>query len=551
MKMVKWIIIGLVVLGGGAYAGWRVYKTTRPPDYETYTVRRGVVLQEVAETGKVVAPEELDLYFKNGGRVQTVYVKEGETVVIGQPLAQLDIADLVIKEREAAAALSSAQAKYDQALAGTASVDLTVYETAVRNAQNNLEQVHKTSAEDVAVTETAQKNAYAALKTTLRVNIVTVSSALTDIDNILGVDNTIGNDAFEINLSTLDVKAKSSAEDAYREAKSAKVEAAAAVDALVGENSFAQTLASTPQVLNALNKTIFALEKTKLVLDNSTTGTNFSATDLSNKKTAIDTARSAVATGITNLTNAKSAVDTAESNLLSAQTKEFAAIVAAEGALQTAQDQLAAKKAPLRAVDKAVYEAAVAQARANFELIRQQIADAAIKAPIAGIIATVDLKSGELATTLTRVLSLISNDLQIEADVSELDISKISAGSSLTATFEALGSQEFTGRVLTIAPREKLKDEDIFYKVTMVLNETAPVKPGMTAEVAIQVGEKSEVLIIPERWVIKRAGKTYVKVLRDGVVQEVEIFIGLRGEDVAEVTQGLNEGDQIVNPAVL
>src|SRR5437868_15164737 len=82
----------------------------KPPPPTTVTVSRGVVLASVNATGNVTVSDQLALDFPTGGRVVDIYVKEGERVVSGQPLAAIDDAPAKAKLQQAQADLTAAQA---------------------------------------------------------------------------------------------------------------------------------------------------------------------------------------------------------------------------------------------------------------------------------------------------------------------------------------------------------------------------------------------------------------------------------------------------------
>jgi macrolide-specific efflux system membrane fusion protein len=73
------------------------------------------------------------------------------------------------------------------------------------------------------------------------------------------------------------------------------------------------------------------------------------------------------------------------------------------------------------------------------------------------------------------------------------------------------------------------------------------VKPGMTANVTIITGERDNVLVIPTRAMRDQDGKRMVRVFDGTAAKDVQIDIGLRGDDgVVEVTNGLEEGQKVV-----
>ena len=101
----------------------------KPPPPSTVTVSRGVVLASVNATGNVTVEDQLALDFLVGGTVTDIFVKEGQRVVAGQPLAHIDDHDARDALNRAQADYKSAQEKVAQLLEGS---------TPAEQAQNNV-----------------------------------------------------------------------------------------------------------------------------------------------------------------------------------------------------------------------------------------------------------------------------------------------------------------------------------------------------------------------------------------------------------------------------
>jgi multidrug efflux pump subunit AcrA (membrane-fusion protein) len=91
----------------------------KPPPPTTVTVSRGVVLASVNATGNVTVSDQLGLDFPIGGRVVDIYVKEGQRVVSGQPLASIDDAPARAKLDQARADLDAARENVRRLLEGS------------------------------------------------------------------------------------------------------------------------------------------------------------------------------------------------------------------------------------------------------------------------------------------------------------------------------------------------------------------------------------------------------------------------------------------------
>jgi HlyD family secretion protein len=100
-------------------------------------VARGAVVAGVNATGTVVADNASKVGFRGSGRVADVFVKVGDQVRVGQPLAQLDTGDLHAQLLQAQAAQAQAEAKLQTVLNGARPEDLDIAQAQLAQAQAN------------------------------------------------------------------------------------------------------------------------------------------------------------------------------------------------------------------------------------------------------------------------------------------------------------------------------------------------------------------------------------------------------------------------------
>jgi multidrug efflux pump subunit AcrA (membrane-fusion protein) len=102
--------------------------------------------------------------------------------------------------------------------------------------------------------------------------------------------------------------------------------------------------------------------------------------------------------------------------------------------------------------------------------------------------------------------------------------------------------------VATIDPTADVILGVVNYKATITLDQ--PVEgllSSMTADLEILTENKSDVIVIPRRALIKSGTGSYqVKILQDEKVIERDVTVGLIGDSEAEVTNGLNGGEQVI-----
>jgi HlyD family secretion protein len=210
---------------------------------------------------------------------------------------------------------------------------------------------------------------------------------------------------------------------------------------------------------------------------------------------------------------------------------------------QRAYDRL--KNGP-NAQDIAAAEAKVAAAQATLN-------QAMIMAPFAGVVTDASVLAGDqvAAGEVAFQIDDISR-LQIDVEVSEVDINHVAVGQGVTVNFDAVQGVDYHGEVVSVAGAGASSEGSVNFKVTVELSDAdALVRPGMTAAVLIQVRNVEDALLVPNRAVRVVDAKRVVYVLgEDGTLTPVEVRLGATSDTYSEVVGGdLQEGDKVVlNP---
>jgi Cu(I)/Ag(I) efflux system membrane fusion protein len=136
----------------------------------------------------------------------------------------------------------------------------------------------------------------------------------------------------------------------------------------------------------------------------------------------------------------------------------------------------------------------------------------------------------------------------IEADVYEQEIAAVRVGASATVSLDAYPGQNFAGRAIYIYPY--VDENSRTAKVRMQFaNPGGRLKPGMFAHVELR-GAGESGLTVPADAVLDSGKEQIVFVAQgDGVFSPRHVTVGRRTADVAEITQGLKEGDQVATAA--
>jgi HlyD family secretion protein len=155
-------------------------------------------------------------------------------------------------------------------------------------------------------------------------------------------------------------------------------------------------------------------------------------------------------------------------------------------------------------LEEANAKAALVKARTNLELAEDRLNDVAVGAPINGTVVEKTVEEGQIITSakevtggtiLLRMADL--NEVQVRTLVDETDIGAIRAGLEAAIKVEAYPDREFTGQVLQIEPQAVVEQNvTLFAVLTRIQNREGLLKPGMNADVEIEVGSREQVLAL-------------------------------------------------------
>jgi HlyD family secretion protein len=157
-------------------------------------------------------------------------------------------------------------------------------------------------------------------------------------------------------------------------------------------------------------------------------------------------------------------------------------------------------------LDYANANANVVRAKVAVETAKDQLDDTNVLAPITGTIIEKDVERGQVISSPTKdvgggTVLLKMADLglvQVRTLVDETDIGKIQVGQRATVTVDAFPNRPFEGSVLKIEPQAQTEQNVTMFPVLVRIdNRAGLLRPGMNAEVEIHVGERPNVLAVP------------------------------------------------------
>ena len=195
-------------------------------------------------------------------------------------------------------------------------------------------------------------------------------------------------------------------------------------------------------------------------------------------------------------------------------------------------------------------DATVEQAKAAVDAARANLANAYLVAPISGVITKQDAKVGELATAGAPLVSILSNaGFEVDADISETDIGKVSVSDTATMTIDAFPNETFAGKVFYIAPAETNTEGVVSYEIKISFDTPDPrLKSGLTANIDIATDHKEDVLLLPQYAILQNDEGTFVQVVEGGTLVTRPVTLGIQDQEGnVEVLSGVTEGERVIN----
>lgn len=512
------IVIIILVIISFSFLGGK-----KGPKYETAKVERGSLVQTVDATGKIESSNDLSLHFDGMGIVENVRVKEGDTVRAGQWLANLSLSQLN-------AGVAQAQASLDQKLIGATPEQIAVSQKQVESAQIALNKAEDTLNDTASLSEKNLSAKYDYALTVLDDSYIKMYNAYITTKNIqtayfTGYDQESLN--VKSNLSYNIEKPKDQAKTTIDLARSSKKREDIDVAIIQTKDSLGKILSGVTAVRNSCDQVPY---------QNNVTST---------EKTSLDAQKSYISTSQATISSLQNDISILRTQNENSANSAQATVDAAKANLELQKANYDSLVAKPRDVDIAYYQAILDQAIAS----RNKVI---IYAPIDGLVTKVNKKKGELINSSEAMIELLSPHYEIQVDVPETDVVKLSVNNEATITLDALGSDiKFEGKVLSIDPASTEIQDVVYYRVKVAINDSGDgiIKPGMTSDVLIKTENRDGVLYIPSRAILTKAetGDKYVRVLKNGIIEEKVIKIGLKADDgKVEVTSGLNEGEDLV-----
>jgi RND family efflux transporter MFP subunit len=195
------------------------------------------------------------------------------------------------------------------------------------------------------------------------------------------------------------------------------------------------------------------------------------------------------------------------------------------------------------------------------DIYLQQLEDTIIRAPFAGVIVAKNAQPGEMISpvsagggfTRTGIGTIVDmSSLEIEIDVNEAYINRVTAGQGVVATLDAYPDWKIPCHVIAIIPTADRQRATVEVRVGFEALDQR-ILPDMGVKVAFQEAAAENIdaastsgVLVPLSAILDGGDRSYVFVVVEGRAERRAVASGeLRGSEML-VVSGLSPGDVVV-----
>ncbi|MFC3629753.1 efflux RND transporter periplasmic adaptor subunit [Paracoccus angustae] len=287
--------------------------------------------------------------------------------------------------------------------------------------------------------------------------------------------------------------------------------------------------------------------------------------DSVNQRNALKSAQSDLAVARAQRVEREATLDLAERTLVRLEKLQRSNLTL-QNEYDTAVSDVAVAKAQIEALDAQIAQAAVAiqTAEANLSYTR-------ITAPGDGTVLAITAQQGQTVNAAQSAPTIVVlgdlTRMEVFAEISEADIGQVEPGQQVWFTVLGAPERRYDAVLEAVAPAPEsivndssiggsstsssgAASEAIYYNGRFTVpNPDGRLRTYMTAEVHIVLGAAQDVLTVPSMALGSpdSQGRYRLQVQgRDGALEDRVVSIGLNDKVMAEITEGLAEGEQIV-----
>ncbi len=213
-------------------------------------------------------------------------------------------------------------------------------------------------------------------------------------------------------------------------------------------------------------------------------------------------------------------------------------------------------------ISKSEYDTALAEtnvAKAAVEAQRGRLNLKTLRAPFGGELGIRRVALGQYLRAGDKIVTLQSLDpIELDFSLPEKQLGKVNPGRTIEIVVDALGGRQFSGEIIAVEPKIDAQTRNFDVRARFA-NPEKVLKPGLFAKVTVNLGEPTQVLVLPKTAIQYSSYGDSVFVIRQqegGDAEALDVIqrfvtLGEARGDFIEVISGVKEGDEVASTGLL
>ncbi len=181
----------------------------------------------------------------------------------------------------------------------------------------------------------------------------------------------------------------------------------------------------------------------------------------------------------------------------------------------------------------------------SINAMQEQLRMSKITSPIDGTVDAINIKLGPAVAPGMPAISIVNfSKLKVKADVAESYTARVKNGNEVLIQFpdmmdSVIAKVDYASRAINATSRT--------FGVEVLLDNRKEYHPNMVAKLKINDYQSPKPLIVvPVKFIQKSSDGSYVLIVENGLAVKRVVTLGREYNGMAEVLNGLNEGDQMI-----
>ncbi|MEJ2883296.1 efflux RND transporter periplasmic adaptor subunit [Pedobacter sp. GR22-6] len=178
--------------------------------------------------------------------------------------------------------------------------------------------------------------------------------------------------------------------------------------------------------------------------------------------------------------------------------------------------------------------------------LKKQIADAYIKAPTSGTVATKAVEVGVFANAGAEIATIVNlSQAKVQLNLTESEVYQTRQGQEVKISTDVYPDAEFKGKVSFISPQA---DETRSYKVELIAEnkQSNLLRSGTFVYADFSRQTEQKILLIPREAITESVKDAFVYVLDQDKVRQRQVKTGIESGSSIQIISGLKAGERVV-----